>query len=97
MNADYRESVVEELRLNGFDCKLAEHSIQTITGEQKVLVIQIQTVGGVYTYKNWLDTTIMEEFYRFIMCYGMFLMEYGRVSRIEERNKIANKLKNQVK
>lgn len=90
---DYCESVVEELKLNGFNCRLEDRTISTSMGEQKLPVIQIDTVAGIYTYKTWLYSTVMEEFYRFIMCYGMFLMEYGRTSRIEERNKIISQTK----
>jgi hypothetical protein len=73
---DYSETVAEEIGMSmGLQTKVNEEG--TIT---------VDTIAGPLLF-NPIFKDLMQDFYRFVYCYGSKLSSYG----IEERIKVANK------
>jgi len=67
------ECLVEELKLNGFDVKANEKGN-----------IEYHAIFGLYEYKtSFMFPTYMHEYFRFIMCLGMKMKQYGLESRLK--------------
>ena len=73
---NYAESVAEEITLSmGLHTKVNDEG-----------VILVDTIAGELAFKPTFGD-LMQDFYRFVYCYGSKLSSYG----IEQRIKVANK------
>jgi len=78
---DHRESVCEELTLNGYNVKLIDDKI-----------IQCEAIFGSMDY-NCTEKTVMGDFYRFLSHYGSKLHYYALKERVKESSEIFKKEK----
>jgi hypothetical protein len=73
---DYAESVAEEITMTmGLNAKVNDEG-----------TIIVDTIAGELVFKP-IFRDLMQDFFRFVYCYGSKLSSYG----IEERIKVANK------
>jgi hypothetical protein len=72
---EYIESLVEELKLNGFDVVICTEGVSC------------NSIFGKWIYKPAFSDLYMRDFYRFIQVYGYRLTKYGLTSRHEYESK----------
>lgn len=71
---DYFESVVEELKMNGFD-------VRVIKGKYTP-IIEYDTIAGIIKYDCGYFDNYMKDYFRFIQIVGQRLSSYGLESRL---------------
>ena len=71
---DYFESVVEELKMNGFDVRVIKRGYKPL--------IEYDTIAGSIKYDCGYFDNYMKDYFRFIQIVGQKLSSYGLKSRL---------------